>query len=249
VRRVAAVLFLLASNWLPASATSARVDPPALMHSIATSTNWAGYAATGAVFSYVRGSWTEPAVTCSSPRLQASSFWIGIDGYVSSSQTLEQVGTDADCNGPNQAVYYAWYEFVPAAAVPLPKHDVVRPGDRMSASVTVTGTRYSVAIKDMTQGWHFSTKQTVTDAQDGSAEWIAEAPSTCARFSCQTLPLADFGKVGFANAAATGPRHLKTITGFSHAGIDMVNGLGNVRASTSALAAKGSTFSVTWANV
>ncbi len=34
-----------------------------------------------------------------------------------------------------------------------------------------------------------------------SAEWIVEAPSNCGR-TCQTLPLADFGKAAFASAGA-----------------------------------------------
>ena len=38
-----------------------------------------------------------------------------------------------------------------------------------------------------------------------SAEWIAEAPSTCSQglSSCTPLPLADFGTVQFTSASAT----------------------------------------------
>src|SRR5262245_16449591 len=60
-----------------------------------TSTNWSGYAVTGAPGSItrVKGSWTVPAVQgpCTA-QFQASSFWVGIDGFMSN--TVEQIGTD-----------------------------------------------------------------------------------------------------------------------------------------------------------
>jgi hypothetical protein len=46
----------------------------------------------------VTGSWTVPAVDCTSPNGTPngySSFWVGIDGY--GSNTVEQIGTDSDC--------------------------------------------------------------------------------------------------------------------------------------------------------
>jgi hypothetical protein len=46
-----------------------------------------------------------------------------------------------------------------------------------------------------------------------SAEWIAEAPSSCSSSGgCRTLPLANFGSVSFARAAATGDGHAGTIS-------------------------------------
>src|SRR5580700_4003897 len=65
------------------------------------STNWSGYAvttATGSTFTNVNGSWIVPTANCSSSGVQtaASSFWIGIDGFNSS--TVEQIGTDSDCD-------------------------------------------------------------------------------------------------------------------------------------------------------
>ena len=86
---------------------------------IVGSTNWAGYAVqASSQFTSVSGSWVEPAVTCSSSSSsgggggrgggrggargsggsqQFASFWAGIDGY--SSGSVEQLGTDSDCNG------------------------------------------------------------------------------------------------------------------------------------------------------
>ncbi|MGN6795849.1 MAG: G1 family glutamic endopeptidase [Streptosporangiaceae bacterium] len=62
-------------------------------HTTAQSTNWSGYAATGGngSFTSVSASWIEPNATCSSRRAQYASFWVGLDGYSSSS--VEETGT------------------------------------------------------------------------------------------------------------------------------------------------------------
>src|SRR5271163_4846802 len=67
-----------------------------------SSENWSGYAVVGAADSVsdAKASWTVPAVTCGASRRSPSaysSFWVGIDGY--SSSTVEQTGTDSDCSG------------------------------------------------------------------------------------------------------------------------------------------------------
>jgi hypothetical protein len=77
------------------------------------STNWSGYAVTGGngSVSDVRGSWIVPSANCSnSPSTSYASFWVGIDGY--SSNTVEQIGTDSDCES-GQPTYYVWFEFYP----------------------------------------------------------------------------------------------------------------------------------------
>src|SRR6266542_694566 len=62
------------------------------------SLNWSGYAVTGAPGSVTdaKGSWVVPSIqgNCGSTNAYAS-FWVGIDGF--SSNTVEQVGTDSDC--------------------------------------------------------------------------------------------------------------------------------------------------------
>jgi hypothetical protein len=112
--------------------------------------------------------------------------------------------------------------------------------------VTRSGTTYTVAVKDWTAGWRYSTQQRIPDAQGGSAEWIAEAPSNCGRISCQVLPLANFTKVSFANAAAATAGPSKTISGFAHTGLEMVTDSGAPRAKPSALSNQGTVFDVTW---
>ncbi len=86
----------------------------ALTDGAATSTNWSGYAVTGPAGSVTdaKGSWIVPSVTCSSAA-SYSSFWVGIDGF--GSNTVEQTGTDSDCQS-GSPTYYAWYEFYPGPA-------------------------------------------------------------------------------------------------------------------------------------
>jgi hypothetical protein len=69
------------------------------------STNWSGYAVTGSKFTQAQGSWTVSAVNCKKTPNTYSAFWVGLDGY--SSETVEQTGTIAFCNG-STAEYFAW---------------------------------------------------------------------------------------------------------------------------------------------
>jgi hypothetical protein len=159
------------------------------------SNNWSGYAVTGAAGSVsdVKASWTVPTVTCSGFRGQYASFWLGIDGY--SSSTVEQTGTDSDCSR-GKPTYYAWYEFFPAGSVTISSM-TIEPGDIMSAEVVYNGTQFTCTITDHRTSQSFSTSSTVSTAQRSSAEWIAEAPSGLLR---GVLPLADFGTVYFGPA-------------------------------------------------
>jgi hypothetical protein len=157
-----------------------------------TSENWAGYAATGAAGSLtgVSSSWAEPAVSCGATDT-FSSFWVGLDG--DGTPTVEQTGTEADCAG-GAASYQGWYEIFPNA--PVFFSNPVQPGDAMSASVVSDGNgTFTLTLADGTQGWTQTTQQAEPDAQLGSAEVIAEAPS-----NGEVLPLADFGTVNFTSA-------------------------------------------------
>jgi Peptidase A4 family len=159
-----------------------------------TSTNWSGYAVTGGRFTSVSAAWTQPSATCSGTAY--SSFWVGLDG--DTSNTVEQTGTDADCSGSTPQ-YYAWYEMYPKFPVNL--RYTVRPGDKMSASVTTDGRGgFTLTISDATQGWSNTTNARLKSAKLASAEVIAEAPSS----SGGVLPLANFGTVSFSNAKANG---------------------------------------------
>jgi hypothetical protein len=227
-----------------------------------TSTNWSGYAVIGSTpFTDVNGSWVEPSVDCSStttgggvpgggpghgkqqqPKAQPSyaSFWIGLDGY--SSNTVEQTGTDSDCNGTTPS-YYAWYEFYPA--YPVNFSNPVQPNDVMTAEVKDGNGLITLTLSDTTRNW----TQTVTHSDHGyklsSAEWVAEAPS-----GPGVLPLANFGTVNFSNASATGGGKTGPINAFTYDPMTMVTDSNQTKAAPSGLTntSTSSSFSVTWAH-
>lgn len=168
-----------------------------------TSSNWAGYAVSqpGTRFARVSATWVAPAVSCSAGGRRYSAAWVGLGGLHTTSQALEQVGTEADCAG-GKGYYTAWYELVPAAPVELKL--AVRPGDTISASVTVSGHTVKLFLANRTRGTSFATQLQADQVDVSSAEWIVEAPSACGdNGGCQSLPLAAFAPTSFANVRAT----------------------------------------------
>ena len=179
-------------------------------------TNWAGYVATGGgPYTSVTATWTVPNVSCPASASDGySSQWIGIDGAVS--DTVEQIGTYADCGGANAttASYGAWYEMLgdqavnggaqvnltPGSAYP------VAAGDSMSATVSYDGISsvWTLTINDSTRPWlnPSTTHITWSAPEDASAEWIAERPELCNGAGCSLASLADFGTTTFTNASA-----------------------------------------------
>lgn len=160
--------------------------------------NWSGYAVTGASASVsdAKGSWVVPSVTCTASfgpkkaQTQYSSFWVGIDGW--SSNSVEQIGTDSDCQN-GKPVYYAWFEFYPNPSY-FVNNFAVHPNDSISAEVTANGGGFfTVTLTNSSTGTNFSISSHVNNAQQSSAEWIAEAPSGQGGI----LPLANFQTADF----------------------------------------------------
>ena len=197
-----------------------------------TSTNWSGYVVTGGsgAFNSVSSNWTEPSANCSGGT-QYAAFWVGLDGYNSGS--VEQTGTDSDCSGGSPD-YYGWYEMYPAN--PVYFTNPVSPGDSMSASVTVSGTNYTLTLTDNTQGWT-QTENETGSFSNSSAEVITEAPSS----SEGPLPLADFGTINYSGASANG----SSMGSQNPTSITMVGSSGDQLDSTSGIDGSGD-FSNTW---
>ena len=209
---------MLAAARLCALACAALAAPmlvPAAAGAVtAVSTNWAGYvdvpARAGASFSSVSGTWRQPSALCTAGRQTYSAEWVGLGGYSQSARSLEQIGTDADCTSGGRARYSTWFELLPAAPVDIAIR--IRPGDLVSASVTVKGSHVTLRIRDLTTVARFTTTLRAANVDGSSAEWIVEAPSSCASASrCRTLPLADFGTVSFSSATATAGEHTAAI--------------------------------------
>jgi Peptidase A4 family len=112
----------------------------------------------------------------------------------------------------------------------------VAPGDSLSASVTASGTSYTLTLTDSTQGWT-QTENEPGSYTDSSAEVITEAPASAQG----PLPLADFGTIGYSASSANGA----SFSAQSPTSITMVAGRGDQLDSTSALDGSGG-FSNTW---
>jgi len=234
----------------PPAVTPSVVDPGGVAHLIGPasdvtgvipqeeSTNWAGYADTAGKYTSVSASWTQPAGTCSGGD-QYASFWIGIDGY--SSSTAEQTGTAVDCVGKT-AEYYAWYEMYPGPAETY--SNTVEAGDHFTATVTwLGGGEFSLYIDDSTEGWSQTTDASLgsTPART-SAEVIVEA--SCCTASGGNLPLTDFGSITFTGSTANGePIGTPSLDPVE---VNMIDSSGNVLVSCSALTNDGENFTCTW---
>ena len=234
-----------------------RIHGPAIIHQrhghLVTSTNWSGYAVTGAKGSVsdVRASWVVPSISGSCPSTdQYSSFWVGIDGY--SSSTVEQVGTDSDCQN-GTPVYYAWFEFYPHPSFTI-NSVPISPGNVVSAEVQSNGKgQFTVKLTNLSTGQSFSTSAKVPQAAQSSAEWIAEAP-----YSGGILPLGDFNSIFFGSdhtgqtntcfatiGQATGPIGLATFNpNLDQITMDTTGG--TIKAAPSSLSADGTSFSIAW---
>jgi Peptidase A4 family len=235
MRKAIATIVLTAAFAVPSLALASPGHglwrPDTLRNS--TSSNWSGYAATGAAgaFTSVSASWVQPTAICGVGQT-AASFWVGLDG--DGSQTVEQIGAYSNCTADNIPQYYAWFEMYPNPAYKTTYP--LYPGDKMSASVSVDRVgRFKLSITDATQRWTASTTQRSTTAQRVSAEVIAEAPSN----SLGIVPLTNFGTVGFSAAKVNGA----VLDSFSPDRIDMVSG-GTTKATTGPLG--NGAFSVTW---
>jgi hypothetical protein len=242
----------------------------------ASSANWAGYVVGGSSsatrFRSVSGSWVAPTAKCTSGQ-GYSSFWVGLGGSGSGSSSmsdsgsaagaLEQAGTEADCNADGSATYSAWYELVPSPPVKVGM--AVHPGDHITSKVTVDGGNVTIQLSNATTGGSFTKTLQMSDPDVSSAEWIAEAPSTCSQgvSECMPLSLADFGTVQFSGASATTTDgHTGTVSdsdwqtaavqlspGASQSGFgdgQFASYSASAGATPSSLSSDGSSFSVAW---
>lgn len=210
--------------------------------------NWSGYvdAATNSIpaFSSVSAKWLTPAVTCTTHLDALTSEWVGLDGF--NSNTVEQVGTLGWCY-QGTATYYTWWEMFPASTVTV--GSTLSPGDSISASVSRSGTTYTLSVQDSTHPANSFTHYASCSVQclDASAEWIAERPA----FSTTGIaPLARYGAWHVNSAQET----YKGSTGGISAGpsyfpINMIDSTESYNLSTAGgLFGGGTSFTTYWNN-
>jgi hypothetical protein len=150
---------------------------------MSTAAGWAGYVirAGGRQFTEVAATWTVPRIVCNRPESSAA-FWVGLGGAERASRALEQLGTSAGCSAGASPWYSAWYQLFPAAPVEIPV--AVRPGDLVSARLSIRGSAVKLEFGNGSSGASFATEVIAPAVESGSAEWIAEAPAMCLTRDC-----------------------------------------------------------------
>jgi hypothetical protein len=211
-----------------------------------SSYNWAGYedvSSTAGTFTQVGGQWITPTVTCNKEDTITSE-WVGLDGW--SDGTVEQDGT-LDWCFEDTATYFTWYEMYPAGTIEVGTS--LQPGDNISASVTRSGTSYTLALTDSTHPANsFSESATcaLTTCLDTSAEWIAERPE----FSIGIAPLASYHTWTLTNGTQTSNGTAGTINSFPGAAnrlkSNMIDATQSYDLSTAGALTGGNTFTTTF---
>jgi len=194
------------------AAAAARVAAAVTSVTSVQAVNWAGYVASlgTTTFRFVSAKFTVPTVDCtgvSAPDGAWSSHWVGLDGFRASSATVEQIGLLAGCDGTSTTPVYApfWEMFPNAANEPS---ITIGPGDKISMSVFYNKStrKFTLTFSDTTNGHHFTRTRACpagATCRRNSAEAISEAPAEVTGSTVTILPLANFHRASFANAAIT----------------------------------------------
>src|SRR5215471_15042243 len=174
--------------------------------------NWAGYAVSlgTTTFRFVSAQFTVPTVDCTgvtAPNGAWSGHWVGLDGFRSSSTTVEQIGLLAGCDGTSPTpIYQPFWEMFPNAA--NEPNIPVDAGDSISLSVYYNKStrKFTLTYSDATNGQHFTRTRACpagATCRRNSAETISEAPAEVVGSTLSILPLANFQTANFANVAIT----------------------------------------------
>lgn len=209
--------------------------------------NWAGYldqSTKDGTFTKVSGSWTVPSVSCTREDT-LSAEWVGFDGFSASPKTVEQEGTFGWCFR-DKPTYYTWYDMYPANTVEVGKS--LRPGDKISASISRSGSSYTLKLTDSTHAHNgFAEKKTCATSTclDRSAEWMVERPS----FPIGIAPLADYDTWQLTKGAETAGGKSGTIGSYATVDdVEMIDATGSYELSTPSSLSGSNSFSAKWDN-
>jgi hypothetical protein len=211
--------------------------------------NWSGYAdgantTSAGTFTQVGGSWTAPSVACGAED-QLTVEWVGLDGLYSGS--VEQLGTIGWCY-KRSPIYFTWWEMFPNSVL-TEVGSTLQPGDKITASVTRSGTSYTLKLKDATHTANsFKTVQTCAaiTCLDTSAEWISERPAFA---QVGFAPQAHYNAFKITNGSQTANGTTGTIASFSTVNaITMVDATNAYSLNSVSSLAGGNSFSTAWQN-
>src|SRR5215813_5382570 len=207
--------------------------------------NWSGYASTSSThqaFTKVSGNWTTPSVTCSAED-QITSNWVGLDGFTSS--TAEQLGTVSWCF-QGKPIYFTWFAMFPHGVTGVGQS--LAPGDKIAASVTRSGTTYTLKLTDSTHPANSFTRTAtcaLATCLDTSAEWISERSS----LAIGTMPQAHYNAFKLTSGSQANGGHTGPIgAGPGVKAITMVDGTNTYNLNTVSALTGGNSFSTTWKN-
>ncbi len=214
-----------------------------------SSTRFSGYldvTPNGEPFTAVSASWIVPTVTCSPGSYAWAAEWPGIGWNTS----VQQDGTQVACfNGVPS--YDAWYEMVGDSNVnngepiSLPTSTYpVSPGDSVTGSISISGSTWTLMLRDSTAKWTFSINipSPTPPLNQEVAQWLVEGPIGCAH---ECFSLANFGAVRFTGATADLNGQTGPISAFSPAASQMTSG-STVLAAPGPLDSSGEDFTDTW---
>jgi peptidase A4-like protein len=207
--------------------------------------NWSGYGATGAAgaFTKISGSWTVSKVTGCTKEHTTDSEWIGFDGF--SNGTVEQDGSIGVCY-EGKLSYYDWYEMYPTQPTITVEH-TVSAGDKMSATVTRSGTKYTLVVTDSTHSADSFTATATcasTTCSNDSAEWINERNY----FGTPGYsPLSDYGTWTLTKGSATESGKSSSIGSLANLNnITMIDATDVYNLGTASALSGGNSFTTTW---
>jgi hypothetical protein len=172
------------------------------------SLNSAGYAVArkDTRFRFVKATFFVPYLNCSVTKSADSSDWVGLGGFVGSSDAVEQDGVTANCDKAGHASYRAWYAMYPRGVTT--KSVEIRGGDSVTASVFYDAATavFTLTVANNTTGGHFTVQTTCQHTNAcprESAEVITSAPTATKSGKVTVRRLADYGAVSYTSIAIT----------------------------------------------
>jgi hypothetical protein len=222
-----------------------------------TSTNWDGYTVTNTAntntttFNSVSATWVQPAVTCNAAGSLGST-WVGFDGWLPSSVSVEQGGSSAQCINTVTPSYFLWWEMFPFNG----EQDTVQinAGDTIHGSVTfdTVNNVFDIVITDKTLNKGLSESIACQPGMGGclrsSAEVISEDTGGADNID-GLFSLPNYGTANYTNASVTdvnGNTGTLSNPNWVTNNVTEVSSEGITKQTVGALSPDGSSFSTTW---